>query len=143
MRSAKISFTLKGKRIEIPITEVDNDTLNFPIPRPIPANNPIEEYTMNISKKEFFDDIKTMIPTSLKGDLEEIAADCLIVIIAKHLNKYGRILPSDLETYLGQNILLFSSINEAVNGAHFTKVKSEQLFMKLYSRVVQRFSTFL
>jgi len=119
---------------------VDDFTYNFQIARLIPKENFLSgsEYTMNISKQEFIDDINSQIPKSLEaaspnhldGELEAVAFESLFTVVQRHINKFGRILPTDLDTYIGQNILLFNAILQAQGKQMLDTGKQEERFSK-------------
>lgn len=134
-----INFKSLGLEIKIPVIKVDDLNYNFPIPRPIPKDNYLSEaeYTMNVAKQEFIDDIKFQIPksldkipNSLEGELEAIAFESLYLIIQKHIQQFGRILPVDLDSYIGQNILLFNAILQAQGKQTLNKEEQEERFSK-------------
>lgn len=134
-----ILFKALGLDIKVPVTIVDDLTYNFPIPRPIPKENYLSEsdYTMNVSKQQFTEDIKFQtpkslndIPSSLEGELEAIAFESLFLIIEKHIHQFGRILPTDLDSYIGQNILLFNAILKAQGRPTLDKKEQQERFTK-------------
>lgn len=132
MRNITLIIQEFGLDIKIPVEEVDKDTYNYPIPRPIPEDSFLSQsdYTMNASVREFLDDIHSQLPATLDGDLEEIAFESLYQVMVKHINKFGRILPVDLDSYIGQNILLFNAIMTAQGKAPLNKIEQEERFSK-------------
>lgn len=132
MQKITVSFKALGLDIKVPVTRIDEETYNFPIPRPIPKESFLSQgdYTMNISKREFIDDINFQIPKSLEGNNEALAFESLYQIIVKHIKTFGRILPSDLDTYIGQNILLFNAILQAQGKPILDKKEQEERFSK-------------
>lgn len=132
MKKVYLLYKTLGLEIKVPVTKVDEETYNYPIPRTIPTDSFLSQgdYTMNASKKEFMNDINSQIPKSLNGDLEEIAFESLYQVMVKHINKFGRILPVDLDSYIGQNILLFNSILQAQGKTTLTKEEQEERFSK-------------
>lgn len=127
-----LNFEALGLLIKILIKKVNETTYNFSIPRPIPQGSYLSgsEYTMNIEKEEFIEDIWTQMPKTLDQDLEKLAFESLYQIIVSHIRKYNRILPSDLDSYIGQNILLFNAIRTAKNEKPLTTKEQEALFSK-------------
>lgn len=130
----KIILRIKclGLEIKIPVIKVNEETYNYPIPRPIPKNSNlgVGNFSMNSDIQEFMDDIEVQIPNSLDGNLEQIAYDSLFNIMNYHIGKYGRILRTDLDSYIGQNILLFNAILEAQGKPMLTKEEQEERFLK-------------
>ena len=132
MQNITVSFQALGLDIKVPVTKVDDLTYNYPIPRPIPQGSFLNtgDYTMNVSKQEFLDDIKFQIPKSLDGEIEDIAFESLYQIMVKHINQFGRILPVDLDSYIGQNILLFNAILKAQGKPILNRQEQEERFSK-------------
>ncbi len=75
MKKILVIFKALGLEIKVPVTKVDEVTYNYPIPRPIPQDSFLSqgEYTMNVEKQEFIDEIKFQIPKSLDGEFEEVS----------------------------------------------------------------------
>jgi hypothetical protein len=67
---------------------------------------------------------------SLDGEIEDIAFESLYQIMVKHINQFGRILPVDLDSYIGQNILLFNAILKALGKPILNKEEQEERFSK-------------
>jgi hypothetical protein len=113
-----------GKEIEIKVTNFDMYTFNYPIPRPLPESNSLygSGYTMNISQQEFYDDLKLMLPDSFIGDIRTLGLEPLI----------QRILPNDIDAYIGLNILLYDNINFALNKKRFEKNEKESIFIQSF-----------
>lgn len=132
MKNITVSFKALGLDIKVLVTKVDDLTYNYPIPRPIPQDSFLNtgDYTMNVSKKEFIEDIRFQIPKSLDGQIEDIAFESLYQIMVKHINQFARILPVDLDSYIGQNILLFNAILKAQGNPILSKVEQEERFSK-------------
>lgn len=132
MQNILVNFKALGLDIKVSVVKVDEVTYNYPIPRPIPEDSFLNQsdYTMNVSKQEFIDDMTFQLPKSLDGKIEDIAFESLYQIMVKHINTYGRILPVDLDSYIGQNILLFNSILKAQNKPTLNKEDQEELFSK-------------
>ncbi len=53
-----------------------------------------------------------------------------LAFMVKHINKFGRILPVDLDSYIGQNILLYNAILQAQGKPTLNKEEQEQRFSK-------------
>lgn len=123
-----------GREIEIKVNNFDTNTFNYPIPRPIPQGNLLHnsDYTMNISQTEFYEDIHFMLPDTFVGDIRTLGLDPLIQRVAKHIQQFKRILPNDLDAYIGLNILLYDSINFILNKRRFEKSEKELIFIKSY-----------
>jgi hypothetical protein len=132
MQNIYITFKALGMDIKIPVIKVDESTYNFPIPRLIPEDFFLSpgNYTVNVTKQEFIEDVNFQIPKSLDGQLEDVAFESLYQIMVKHINAFGRILPVDLDTYIGQNILLFNSILQALGKPILSKEEQEERFSK-------------
>lgn len=130
MKPINLTFNVCGIQVPLSINEVDANTINFTVPRPNPVG--YGAYAHNASKKEFTEDIQTQIPKTLNGNIEELAFESLYQAIVKHINKFGRILPADLEGYVGQNVLLFNSILKAQAKVQMTELKQEELFTQFF-----------
>jgi hypothetical protein len=109
-------------------------TFNYPIPRPLPESNSLygSGYTMNISQQEFYDDLKLMLPDSFIGDIRTLGLEPLIQRVAKHIQQFKRILPNDIDAYIGLNILLYDNINFALNKKRFEKNEKESIFIQSF-----------
>lgn len=140
MKEEEITIKMPGLEFPIRILRVDSHTINIPIPKAIPKNSFLsgsEEYRMNILETEFFEDLGHQIPPSLNGDLMDIAFESLFTVISHHIRRHGRLLPQDLDTYIAENILLFSGISTATNKGKLERKHAEDIFITFYNGIVQ------
>ncbi len=62
--------------------------------------------------------------------MKKLAFESLYQIMVKHINQFGRILPLDLDSYIGQNILLFNAILHAQGKPVLNNEEQEERFSK-------------
>ena len=135
MEKVFVKFSALGLEINIPVIKINETTFNYPILRPIPQSSVLSQgdYTMNISKQEFMTDIAFQIPKKLDGSISEIAFESLYNIIVRHIKQFGRILPNDLDAYIGLNILLFDNMQQSAGQPALNKAQKEDTFVYYHS----------
>jgi hypothetical protein len=84
--------------IQIPIYE---NTLNKNVPK---------DLFVIIPEQEFEEDMEILLPKRLGNDWGEACFLTYQALVVAHLEKFGRILHADLSRYIGEMILVMSSI---------------------------------
>ena len=132
MERLYIELEVVGLKVKLPAMRVNETTLNYIVPRAMPQemNMKYGDYTLNTSMIEFMDDVLFQVPSSLEGSNEDIAFESLYQVVVRHIQRYGRILPVDLDSYIAQNILLFNSILVAQHKTALTEAEQEERFSK-------------
>jgi hypothetical protein len=57
--------------------------------------------------------------------------------VIRHIKQFGRILPADLDGYIGQNLLLFNAILQAQGNVPFNRQEQEELFSSFNSFAIE------
>ena len=99
---------------EIQLESPREGMLTLPVDWKVPSNI-LNKYFLNISNKDFDDDMLIMIPASFGEDWMEAFFIQFQKRVKKHMEEFKRTLPADLECYVAELILIFDSIGRFIN----------------------------
>lgn len=108
MKKIKKSFKIERKTFSFEILEYDKDHYQIPfnLPSVHRTKSELSEPHITVGKKNFEDDLKLLVPKSIKEDFILEILKNLIPTVKAHYNKYGRVHPSDLQTYVAECVLI-------------------------------------
>ena len=125
--------------------------VNFEVDQPVPGkitlpkyfkfkneNYTRRNYIVNMDEREFDQDIIDLAPHSLNKDWYASCYDQFQNKLNSHINKFKRITPADLECYITEFVLIFSSIGNEIN-----QPISEEIQHNLFKNILFRFSELL
>ena len=76
-------------------------------------------------------EFKSLLPKSLKGDHYKELLSSFVFTIKQHINQYGRILPADLDGYLGEMVLIGDAISFALYSERMGHNEKYEMFNKV------------
>ena len=121
-RTKEVSFSME-------LTKTSTGKIEIPIYAKMPANVKFDQMKAGISESDFDDDMKIMIPESLGADWFASCFKQFQFRLKMHFNQFGRIQPADLECFIGEYLLVTSSIGKALNQP-FSLTDKQSLFKK-------------
>ncbi|HLT54035.1 MAG TPA: hypothetical protein VKZ97_09090 [Flavobacteriaceae bacterium] len=109
---ANFRFNINGTEI---IIKVEKGPMNQVI---VPIYRSVDEEVISISSSTpepgFVDDIKSLLPKVIDENYFSETMESLFNTIQNHLNRFGRLLPSDMELYVGEAILVMCGVSRAL-----------------------------
>lgn len=106
------TFYTKELSFDIDYEETTDGKVTFPMYIKMRKDSPMKELTITLNKIEFIVDLQDLTPISLGSDWGEACFNQLQKVLQKHISKYQRILPSDLEYYVNQTVTIMTSITK-------------------------------
>src|SRR5690606_366891 len=108
-QTKEVRFTMKLNKlasgnVEIPLYAKISPDIKFR--RKLTFKN----MSAGISEKDFNADMEILVPQSLGDDWAEACFKQLQIRLKMHYNQYGRIMPADLECFIGEMIIVMSEI---------------------------------
>jgi hypothetical protein len=125
-------FKIDDIIISIDVEIVSNEQVIIPLYKK--NNDVILGMSSMTPISEFEKDIRSLLPKTLKGDLFLESMKSLYSSIQNHINKYGQLLPSDMDLYIGEFILIASAVTKALN----VTVPDEREKYQIFSMVTQQ-----
>lgn len=122
-RTQEVSFTMK-------VNKTTSGKIEIPLYVKMPENTMFNTMSTGISEKDFDEDMETLVPESLGDDWSESCFIQLQKRLKMHYNQFGRIQPADLETFIGEFIIVMSSIGDAINQP-LSLADKQKVFKKL------------
>ena len=92
------------------------------------------DYITSIDEAEFDEDIKKITPYILGDDYGESCWNQFQIVIKNHIEKYNRITPGDLETYVTMFVMILSVISKG-SSEPLNETSEDNLFMKILTEL--------
>lgn len=126
-------YKVENVYFEIEIESPRDGILTIPVDWKLPTNF-FKTYFINISEKEFDEDMAIMIPIFFGDDWMEMCFKHFQYRVKFHIEKFNRILPADLECYVAELILVFSSIGKFIKQP-LSQEERQSFFQKILTDV--------
>lgn len=132
----KKTFTYSFKNIEIAIEANVNFEGSIEIPVYRKYNDQILGFSFWPDEETFLEDLRSLLPESLEGDLFSHIQVALLKTVKKHIQQYGRIMDADLELYVSQEIMIIDAIAKQKENKIFTDEEKCSIHQNLKSQVL-------
>jgi len=126
-------YKIEDVYFEIELESPRDGMLTIPVDRKLPTTF-FNTYLINISEKEFDNDMLIMLPTSFGDDWMEMCFNQFQYKVKFHIENFKRITPADLECYVAELILIFYSIGKFINQP-IDQEERQFLFKKILTEV--------
>lgn len=137
MNTKKFNFEIEGVFviIEVECYGVNNEKVSVPLYMPIKGINELPKMGTDISV--FEDEIRGILPLTLKGDFIDETFKSFNNTLLNHLKTYGRLLKADLEMYIGEVILIIIAIQKALNLNVISIDERISMFSQVYDTIMR------
>lgn len=108
------TFQTQEMSFEVEYEESTEGKVTFPMYVKMREGSPMKNLIITLSKIEFIVDLNELTPISLGSDWGESCFNQLQKVLQNHINKFKRILASDLEYYVNQTVLIMTSIAKKI-----------------------------
>lgn len=132
MDNYRIELQVDGKRIKIEVPYFDQKLIKIENYAPFPKNDRGMGIVAATAISDFESDIKGLIPKTLEGSPFDNSVESLFRVVQKHIETYGRLMPSDLYTYINESILLILSISDQLLNQKLSRTDGENYFAVLF-----------
>ena len=134
MNETNFNFKINGTEIIIKAEKGPMNQVIVPIYKPV--NGQVLGVFVTTPEQGFMDDINSLLPKVVNEDFFNKTMESLFNTIQSHLNKFGRLVPSDMELYVGETILVMCGISRALNIAEPGENEKPQIFNLLCERIM-------
>ncbi|MDN4165738.1 hypothetical protein QWY31_09505 [Cytophagales bacterium LB-30] len=126
-------------KFQFEVEEADINTYIIPIDMPSEhfSKSHIQGELMMVPKSNFEEDMQQLIPNSIGKDFLHDVLLCLQRTVHKHMIEFGRILASDLKTYVGESVLIVRGLSIALTNVELDIELRQRIFVYLYKGVVE------
>ena len=139
MDAYRIELHVDGKRIIIELPYFNQKFIKIDNYAPFPKNDKGMGLVVTTAISDFETDIKGLIPKTLEGNPFDNSVECLFQVVQKHIETYGRLMPSDLYTYINESILLILTISDQLLNEKSTRTDGEDYFVVLFKIIWNAF----
>lgn len=134
MSLSNFNFNINGTVITIKAEKAPMNQVSVPLYKPV--NGIIQSISAVTPEQGFMDDINSLLPKTIDEDFFNKTMESLFNTIQNHLNQFGRLLPSDMELYVGETILVMSGVSRALNIEEPGEHEKPQIFQLLCQRII-------
>jgi hypothetical protein len=106
-----VTLSVDSKSFTVKVPFVNQEFIKIENFSPLPDTYKGQMFTA-VNKDSFAEDIKNLLPKTLQGSPFDNTVYALYDTIGDHLEKFGRIMPGDLYTYINEAILIIFNISE-------------------------------